>query len=369
VSNIAELPTQAFRPASRLGAIWWEDITFAPGEERPLVKRLLSQAAMSVVYGPSGCGKSFCVIDLSLHIALGWPWRDLTVQRGGVIYVAAEGGRSVQKRVVAFRDHHGVTEKDVPFALVPTAINLLRPDDDTEALIAEIKDAAGRIGMPIRLVVIDTLSRAFAGGKENAPEDMGAFVANLDRIREETGAHTLVVHHSGKQEASGARGHSLLRAATDTEIEIRRTEGTKIATASVRKQRDGEEDQEFSFKLQRVVLGEDNDGDPITTCVVIPVESVDNPVPKTRVTGATKVALDLLKRAIADAGEAPPPSNQIPGHVRVVRSSLWKAYCEKGQIADGETPDAIRKAFKRAAERLQAAEIIGVHDEWVWLTK
>ncbi len=52
---------------------------------------------------------------------------------------------------------------------------------------------------------------------------MGALVRCMDLIRQETGACVLFVHHSGKDAAKGARGHSLLRAAIDTEIEVKAT--------------------------------------------------------------------------------------------------------------------------------------------------
>jgi RecA-family ATPase len=58
-------------------------------------------------------------------------------------------------------------------------------------------------------VVIDTLSRALAGGNENAPDDMGALVINTDKVRQLTGAALIYIHHSGKDAALGARGHSL----------------------------------------------------------------------------------------------------------------------------------------------------------------
>ena len=44
----------------------------------------------------------------------------------------------------------------------------------------------------------------------------------------------MVVHHSGKNKANGARGSSALRAATDTELEV---EGNQV---HMRKQRNGE---------------------------------------------------------------------------------------------------------------------------------
>ena len=68
-------------------------------------------------------------------------------------------------------------------------------------------------------MVVDTLARAMTGN-ENAPEDMGSFVAACGRIREACEGHVLVVHHCGKDAAKGARGHSSLRAATDVELEV-----------------------------------------------------------------------------------------------------------------------------------------------------
>ena len=67
------------------------------------------------------------------------------------------------------------------------------------------------------------MSRALAGGNENAPDDMGAFVTNIDKIRHALNTHLCIVHHSGKDRARGARGHSLLRAGTDAELEVVKT--------------------------------------------------------------------------------------------------------------------------------------------------
>jgi AAA domain-containing protein len=116
------------------------------------------------------------------------------------------------------------------------------------------------------VIVIDTLSRVMAGGNENAPEDMTALIRNLDAIREHTGAHIMVVHHTGKDTARGARGHSSLRAATDTEIEVANENG--VHTAQVTKQRDYQGGETFTFTLKSISLGHDPDGDPVGSCVV-----------------------------------------------------------------------------------------------------
>ena len=77
-------------------------------------------------------------------------------------------------------------------------------------LIAAINERQKTFSKPLRLIVIDTLARAIAGGDENKSESMGQLVVHADAIRKETGAHVLFVHHSGKDQARGARGHSSL---------------------------------------------------------------------------------------------------------------------------------------------------------------
>ncbi|MEI2422068.1 AAA family ATPase, partial [Arthrospira platensis SPKY2] len=100
--------------------------------------------------------------------------------------------------------------------------------------------------------MIDTLARSMAGGSENDSEDMGNLVRAADRLREEFGATVLFIHHSGKDATRGARGHSSLRAAVDTEIEVAGLEGTR--TARVTKQRDFGTGEAFSFDLEAVTL-------------------------------------------------------------------------------------------------------------------
>ena len=107
-----------------------------------------------------------------------------------------------------------------------------------------------------------------AGGNENGPEDMTAFIANIDALRAATGAHCMLVHHSGKDLAAGARGHSSLRAATDTEIELEVSKEDDLRFARATKQRDMATGAEFAFTLKVVDLGLDEDMDMVTTCII-----------------------------------------------------------------------------------------------------
>ncbi|MBZ9706091.1 AAA family ATPase [Mesorhizobium sp. ESP7-2] len=221
-----------------------------------LIKGILDQGAMTVLYGPSNVGKTFVAMDIAYHIAAGLPYDGRKTVKGCVIYVAAEGGRGARRRVRALRDKY--RGEDVQFLLLPSSVDLRRPDADLKPLVSAIQ----ALGVPVLLIVVDTLSRAMAGGDENSSVDMGYIVNHFDALRAHTSAHLLVVHHSGKNAAQGARGHSLLRAATDTEIEI------AAGSIEVTKQREMDGSWSTGFTLEVRTLGVDADGDPITSCTV-----------------------------------------------------------------------------------------------------
>jgi RecA-family ATPase len=174
-----------------------------------MIGGLLDRRAMSVVYGGSNTGKTFLVLDLSACITLGKEWHGRRVRKGTVVYIAAEGGLGLAERLTAYRQHRGIKVNDVPLYIIPEPIDLCRRYADVPLLLQRIGELPKE--PPLELIVIDTLSRAMAGGNENSPDDMGQFVSNCDRLRR-TSAHVMVVHHSGKDDARGARGQASVRA-------------------------------------------------------------------------------------------------------------------------------------------------------------
>jgi hypothetical protein len=222
---------------------------------RPLIKGLLDQSAMSVLYGDSNTGKTFIAMSMAYAISRGLPWGGLKTTEMVVVYVVAEGSRGAKRRVAALARKHGDSAK---FFLLMAPVDLLRPNGDLNEIVALVRS----LGVPVGLIIIDTLSRAMAGGNENDSVDMGMLVKHLDALREATHAHVMVVHHTGKEKSKGARGHSLLRAATDTEIEV------EAGQLAVSKQRDLDKSYASAFELEVVKLGEDEEGEAITSCTV-----------------------------------------------------------------------------------------------------
>ena len=236
---------------------------YEPPDE--LVEGVLTVGAAGILYGDSNSGKTFAAVDLACALARGVPWMGRRTEPGLVLYLAAESPASVRARLQAYQQHHGVRVPD--FAIVGSPVDLFASEADTDAVIQTIKAIERQRGKPARLVIGDTLARLSAGANENSGEDMGRVVQRVDRIRAETGAHFLVIHHSGKNQANGARGWSGIRAAVDTEIEV--TDGPQGRCLEITKQRDlNSKGERIGFRLEPVTLGTTKWGTPATSCIV-----------------------------------------------------------------------------------------------------
>jgi AAA domain len=231
-----------------------------------LIKGIFPRTGLAVVWGPPKCGKSFWVTDAMLHVALGWVYRGHDALHGPVVYCALEGQAGYGNRAEAFRQHHLAEDATpVPFYLVATRMSLVR---DHNALIADIKAQLGP-GTPPMAVVIDTLNRSL-DGSENDDKDMTAYIRAADAIREAFGCVVIIVHHCGV-EGTRPRGHTSLTGAVDAQIAVKRDPASNIV-AEIEWLKDGREGEIISSKLESVEVGTDANGEPITSCVVVPAD-------------------------------------------------------------------------------------------------
>lgn len=225
-----------------------------------IVKNVLPQADLAVVYGETGSGKTFFMIDLVCSIALGQPWRDKKVKQSRVVYIVAEGSGGFRNRLKAYAEHHGVDLNDLDIGVIGDAPNFMMISD-MKALIASI-----RLYGDVDLIIVDTLAQSMPGGNENSGEDVGKVLSHCKALNKALGALVVLVHHSGKDATRGARGWSGLKAAADAEIEVNRCDEQRSVKTS--KLKDGKDGIEYGFKLNTIVLGKDEDGDDITSCVL-----------------------------------------------------------------------------------------------------
>jgi AAA domain len=328
------------------------------------VERLLVSGAMSVMYGDSNCGKTFLALDLALHVAEGRTWFGREITQGPALYLALEGGNGIRNRIVAYRSEHGLEDAAIPFFVVSQSLNLRDPAGDLAAIIKAADQIQGECGTASVLIVIDTLSRAMAGGNENAPEDMTALVAVGDQLRKATGAHCLWVHHSGKDATKGARGHSSLRAATDTEIEVI-AEGN-ARRAEVRKQRDLDGGDVIRYSLKSVELGTNHRGTPVTSCVVQCADD-DAEIRQDRarnLIGHNRRAYEVLCKTLVDEGQS--GHTGVPDRLLSISDARWREQFYSSTMPGAE-PDARKKAFRRAADALMERRLVAISAGRVWL--
>jgi hypothetical protein len=338
----------------RLRVLCMDDIVNA-SEREYIVKGLVSPNEMSIWCGPPKCGKSFLMLYIAYKIAQNARIFGRRVHGCPVLYVAAEGLAGIRKRVRALRAEHG----DAPqFYLIPQPINLLDPNAD----LKYIKDAARHLGA--KFIVIDTLARAMAGGDENGPQDMGAFITNVDTLRSDTGAHVAIVHHGTKMSNGGTpRGHGSLSGAADLIIEVSKTEH-EGSIAKVTAAKDDADGDSMRFSLRQVQLGKDQDDEPITTCVVdeLACPSVSQIIPK-----RAQMALDCLCKLIADEGEALPTACASSVDQFGVLEDRWREECDDRRIlSTADKKPSRSKAFSRAYEYLLEAGRVVARDGLVW---
>lgn len=362
---MSEVLVPAQRIQRQYPAILFDNIT-PDLDTTALIQGLIKPESFIVEYGESGSGKTFDALHRSLCIASGTPYFGRQVERGLVVYLAAEGGNSTRNRVAAYRQH---LFPEADFILVPYSMDLLNPDGDVAGLIAHIKALEDQVGTGCVLVVQDTLARAMPGGNENSGEDMGVLIANADRVRHDIGCAFEFIHHTGKDTARGARGHSSLKAATDTELEVTAVNGLHIVRAT--KQRDFALGDEYCFSLQQVEVGKDQAGNPVTTCIPIPEESARQTTAQ-RPTGQERFAIQTLEEAMRQHQRPPPrevldePANRLSPGRDVCPLKEWRQIYV-ARKADGRTkPDSAERAFRRHVDNLQVKGIIKVFQDWVW---
>jgi KaiC/GvpD/RAD55 family RecA-like ATPase len=333
-----------------------------------LVKGLIPRVGLVVVYGAPKCGKTFWVTDLTLHLALGREYRGRRVEQGAVVYIACEGERGLAGRLLAFRCRCLAPEDnaDPPFLLLPTRLDMV---GEVELLVSEI---AGQVGdeRPVAIVV-DTLNRSLRGS-ESDDRDIADYIKAADRLREAFDCAVIIIHHCGIDDRR-PRGHTSLAGAADAQLAVKRENGDVVVRVEWMK--DGPQGDEIVSKLEVVEIGLDEDGDPMTSCVVVP--SADHRTSRATVALSPRLrrARELLESTIERAGhvmDEPGDISLVAKRVIAARMDEWREQCYLSLPVDSAggseaEREAKRKAFKRVRADLAAKGLTKESSGWVWI--
>jgi 5S rRNA maturation endonuclease (ribonuclease M5) len=190
-----------------------------------LIDKIAEKETVVSIYAEPKTGKSFVGISMMLSIATGTEWYGYNTEESGVLYFCGEGEKSIFKRILAWEEHFETPLRGKKFRVSNRPARIL-DDEDYEDVLAKAHKAKAEFGK-LGLIVIDTLQRNFGSGDENSTSDMNLFIQRIDRLKFETGACIMLIHHTGHagSKSNGirrGRGSSVLPASVDSEFFIER---------------------------------------------------------------------------------------------------------------------------------------------------
>ena len=340
------------KPEPRFKLLTGADIEALP----PLawrVRGVLPAVGVAALFGPSASGKSFLGFDLAAHIAEGVAWFGHRVNAAPVVFVALEGEAGFKLRAEAWEQ---AQRRKLPAGL-RLVLQAFKLAEDVSDLAADIRAAVGAGAV----VFVDTLNRAAPLADENSSRDMGEILEGAKALQALTAGLVVLIHHTGKDAARGLRGHSSLFAAMDAAVEVSR-DGDRRKW-KVGKSKDGADGDAHPFRLEVVSLAPDDEGEPVTSCVVRRDLSAANiarvPLPQG---GNQKLALEALRpmfTASHSFGKAgAPPTRPCIELEAAVTASAARMTCQ---------PDRKVTRAREAITGLVARGVLGCCDGSVWL--
>lgn len=222
------------------------------------VKHIIPADSVGVMFGGSGTFKSFLALDFALHVAHGLPWLGKKTKKGAVLFIAAEGGSGLWRRVQAWHEQRGMSWAGIEFYVLPVAVSLVNQ-------AGQVVEAAQALGVAPSVVIVDTMSQTF-DGEENSANEVAAYLREIGlQFRALWHCVVMVIHHSGHQATERPRGSSAIRSNVDFMLGVFRDEAQMLATMECHKQKDGELFEPVSFALASRTLGHDEDGEAINS--------------------------------------------------------------------------------------------------------
>ena len=299
---------------------------------RSRVKNLLPEVGLGIIYGPTKSGKSFVGLDLALCLATGQRFFSQLVRPCKVIYAFLEGWGGLRTRLMAWSNHN---EESLPenLSFLKGPLDLRKPEH-----VDKLIETAPTNGV----LIIDTLARAMPGVDENSGRDMSIIIDALDRIQQAMNGLVLVLAHTGKDERAGLRGHTSLMAAADVAWLFSRQGDARFFR--VDKSKDGPDGACFGFSLESVALGNNDEGDEMSSCVVC----------QERAPQSRKAMHPSLQYALSSFDEA------AAGKCGASKEE-WRKVYYKGHTADNVATK--QKAFVRAKKDLIEQGIIEMRND------
>ena len=335
------------------------------------IKGLFERKTYGQIFGATGSGKSFVVLDMAYCIASGIDYHSHETKQGNVVYICGEGFSGLNRRLKALQEKYN---QDIGSKFFISE----QPGAFTDAGVTSSVCEAIRAVGDVSLVIIDTLHRNMGDGDENSSSDFGKFLRNIDIFLKPLGVTVLIIHHSGHESTDRSRGTSSIRCAWD--FEFKTTLNSQGLTLSNTKVKDGPTPAPMLFDFVPVTLGEDEDGEPITSAVLDFKEGVSvQSIKKRKLSARDDAVLQTLSDALAQCGIEPSTEikakfggfDSLVGRMqKVVHVDRWRELAYKTISVDTETDEnitaSLQKAFRRCRDKLFNDKYTVEYGQYVW---
>ena len=335
------------------------------------IKGLFERKTYGQIFGATGSGKSFVVLEMAYCIASGIDYHSHETKQGNVVYICGEGFSGLNRRLKALQEKYN---QDIGSKFFISE----QPGAFTDAGVTSSVCEAIRAVGDVSLVIIDTLHRNMGDGDENSSSDFGKFLRNIDIFLKPLGVTVLIIHHSGHESTDRSRGTSSIRCAWD--FEFKTTLNSQGLTLSNTKVKDGPTPAPMLFDFVPVTLGEDEDGEPITSAVLDFKEGVSvQSIKKRKLSARDDAVLQTLSDALAQCGIEPSTEikakfggfDSLVGRMqKVVHVDRWRELAYKTISVDTETDEnitaSLQKAFRRCRDKLFNDKYTVEYGQYVW---
>ena len=124
----------------------------------------------------------------------------------------------------------------------------------------------------------------------------------------------------------------------------------------------------MGFRLKVVELGEDSDGDMLTTCIAEEVERDAPGRSGPKLSPSAKTALTILADVILGphGGDLPARDGFPPG-MQGVREEHFYSECETQRLSSADDRKDRDRVRRRAISDLQTKKAIAARDGWWWI--
>jgi len=229
------------------------------------VQHYIRSQGVGYVFAPPDTYKTFLMIDIAACIATGEKWAGKATKKGNVLYISAEGGNEISKRVKVVEDSNKIdTESNILIIKEPISPVV---KEEFNWLLNNAIEHEEFTGFKTELIVFDTLSQCAKNLDDNSSKDMAEFIRCCIKLSIKLQTAVIFVHHTNKSGKS--RGSSVFEGNTDFVFEMKKAKENLAVTLYVKKQKDYKKLPPLYVKLASQDLDLFyNDGEAVSSLVV-----------------------------------------------------------------------------------------------------